>query len=56
MKHAKLQFPVLQTGINVLMDHRDVSFTTILHDLQNMLTSSSTSRPFLPAQFIKSYS
>lgn len=28
-KHAQLQFLVLQTGINFLMDHRDVPFITI---------------------------
>ena len=37
---------VLQTGINFLMDHRDVPFITILHDLQNTTTSSRTSSPF----------
>lgn len=56
VKHAQLQFLVLQIGINFLMDHRDVPFITILHDLQNTTTSSRTSSPFLPAQFIKAYS
>ena len=55
VKHVQLQFLVLQTGINFLMDLRDVPFITILHDLQNMATSS-TSSSFLPAPFIKAYS